>query len=175
MIEIRWSFPDSDSAIAALSKLGSAAHNANVERSPTSEDVPTPAEKPARKPRNVKTVTPNGISIAPATQTAAAPSTPGETYTGPVLLGAAAPDAPHAPVVNAAVDLFASNVPLVTAPVEQKQPEQKDLIAALRAAYDKSADKAIAIVAHFGVKAVGQIPKDKWAEAIAMAQKAVAA
>jgi hypothetical protein len=153
MIELRLSFPDADAAIAALSKLGSAAHNADVERS-AAPTIDVQVEKPKRTRKAAVTT---------------------EATTGPVMLGAAAPDAPHAPVVNAAVDLFASNVPLVTAPVEQKQPEQKDLIAALRAAYDKSADKAIAIVAHFGVKAVGQIPKDKWAEAIAMAQKAVAA
>jgi hypothetical protein len=154
MIELRLSFPDADAAIAALSKLGSAAHNANVERS-AAPTIDVQVEKPKRTRKAAVTT---------------------EATTGPVMLGAAAPDAPHAPVVNAAVDLFASNVPVVAPVVAQAaQPEQKDLIAALRAAYDKSADKAIAIVAHFGVKAVGQIPKDKWAEAIAMAQKAVAA
>lgn len=77
--------------------------------------------------------------------------------------------------VTIPVDLFASSAPQTPAPVvEVKQPEQKDLIAALRAAYDKKADSAIAIVAHFGVKSVGQIPKDRWAEAIAMANKALA-
>jgi hypothetical protein len=146
MIELRLSFPDADAAIAALSKLGSAAHNANVERSPLSEDPSTP-EKPKR---TRKAATPEQTGAAPASTVVP-------------------PTAQQAPV-----DLFATSAPAAP-PVEQPQPEQKDLIAALRAAYDKSADKAIAIVAHFGVKAVGQIPKDKWAEAIAMANKAVAA
>jgi hypothetical protein len=153
MIELRLSFPDADAAIAALSKLGSAAHNADVERS-AAPTIDVQVEKPKRTRKAAVTT---------------------EATTGPVMLGAAAPDAAHAPIVNAAVDLFAASAPKEDAPTPPKQPEQKDLIAALRAAYDKSADKAIAIVTHFGVKAVGQIPKDKWAEAIAMAQKAVAA
>jgi hypothetical protein len=148
MIELRLSFADADAAIAALSKLGSAAHNANVERTPgVANDVQV--EKPKRAPRKAATIAPFEQSVA--TIAAQLPTT-----------------------ASPPVDLFATSAPAAP-PVEQKQPEQKELIAALRAAYEKKAESAQAIVAHFGVKSVGQIPKDKWAEAIAMAQKAVAA
>lgn len=108
----------------------------------------TPVEQPDKqpeKPRRTRKTAPETVAIEPAA------------------------------VASVPVDLFASNAPTTQAvPEPAKQPEQKDLIAALRAAYDKKADSAIAIVAHFGVKSVGQIPKDRWAEAIAMANKAAA-
>lgn len=68
------------------------------------------------------------------------------------------------------VDLFATATPATV--VEQKQPELKDLIAAMRALNDKKGtDAVIGIVKGYGAKTVPAIPKDKWAEAIATADK----
>lgn len=67
-----------------------------------------------------------------------------------------------------ATDLFAATA----APAPEKQPEQKDLIAAFRALNDKKGTNAIVgLLTQYGAKTVALIPKDKWAEAIGAAEK----
>jgi hypothetical protein len=70
--------------------------------------------------------------------------------------------------------LFGTTEAVTPAPAV-KQPEQKDLIAAMRALNDKKGtDAIVAMLGKYGAKTVALIPKDKWSEAINEAHKQAA-
>jgi hypothetical protein len=109
----------------------------------------TPVEQPQKRTRKAKD--------APAEQTAAASAPTVETQAG---------------IATPGVDLFASDVSNNRI-VEQKAPEQKDLIAAFRALNDKKgSDPIVKLLGEYGAKTVALIPKDKWSEAISKANAA---
>lgn len=76
--------------------------------------------------------------------------------------------------IPSADSLFATAEAAPT-PEPVKQPEQKDLIAAMRTLNDKKGtDAIVAMLGKYGAKTVALIPKERWAEAIAEAQKLAA-